>query len=483
MSEGATATAAAAAAAAERTPLQELAAFAVATRAAGLPPELVHDVKRRVLDVVGNSLGAVSYEPARIALQVARAWGGAGQATAIGSGARLPATAAALVNGTLAHTLDFDDTHLPSVLHPSASVIPAALAVAEAEGRSGLEAIVASAIGIELNVRLGSAGFDAATNVNLFFEHGLHATSICGALAAAATAATLMGLDEEGIGHAIAIACSMGAGLLEANRTGGTVKRIHCGWAAHSGIAAAELARAGLTGPLTVMEGRFGFLQATCGERADVGALTRGLGSDWELPKVTFKPYPCNHFTHPGIDAALQLRAEGLDPREIESIVLGAPTSVLRTIGQPPEEKARPQSGYHAAFSGPFTVASALVGGGGLGLYLDDFTDELAREPFRLSLAAKVTCVPDAECDRIFPSRFPARLTVTTTSGELREAFVGSSRGGFESPLSDGELGLKFELNAGRALSSERVAGLRAAVERLDSAADLRKLLSQTAVS
>ena len=473
---------AAAAGAGDPTPLQQLAAFAAATREQGLPPELVHDVKRRVLDVVGNSLAATGYEPARIALAVARAWGGPGRATAIGSGARFPAAAAALVNGTLAHTLDFDDTHLPSVLHPSAAVVPAALAVAEAEGRSGLEAIVAIAVGNEINVRLGSAGFDADGNVNLFFEHGLHATSICGTLAAAATAATLMGLDADGIGHAIAIACSMGAGLLEANRTGGTVKRVHCGWAAHSGIAAAELARAGLTGPLTVLEGRFGFLQATCGDRADVGRLTRGLGSDWELPKIGFKPYPCNHFTHPGIDAALQLRAAGLRPDEIESIVLGAPTSVLRTIGQPADEKARPQSGYHAQFSGPFTVAAALVGGGGLGLYLDDFTDELARDPLRLSLAAKVRCVPDEECDRLFPHSFPARLTVTTASGEVRAAFVGSSRGGLESPLSDDELGLKFELNASRSLPRQQVDALREAVADLDAAYDLGHLVRQFTV-
>ena len=464
------------------TPLQQLGTFAATTRDRGLPPELVHDVKRKVLDVVGNALGASGYEPARIALQVARAWGGAERATALGTGERFPAAAAALVNGTLAHTLDFDDTHLPSVLHPSASVVPAALAVAEAEGRSGMEAIVAIAVGNEINVRLGSAGFDAATNQNLFFEHGLHATSICGALAAAASAATLMGLDEERIGHAIAIACSMGAGLLEANRTGGTVKRIHCGWAAHSGIAAAELARAGLTGPLTVMEGRFGFLQATCGERADAGWLTRGLGGDWELPKITFKPYPCSHFTHPGIDAALAPRAAGLDPHDVTAITLGAPTSVLRTIGQPPEEKARPQSGYHAQFSGPFTVASALVGGGGLGLYLDDFTDELARDPLRLSLAAKVTCVPDAECDAIFPNRFPARLSVTTADGATHEQFIGSSRGGLEAPLTDDELGLKFELNAARAVPAQQAEALRAAVADLDRSPDLQAIVRHSVV-
>lgn len=459
------------------TPLQELATFAARVRDEGLPEQLEGDVERRVLDVFGNSLAALDADPARIAHAVAGGWGGVEQATAIGGERGYPAAAAALVNGTLAHTLDFDDTHLPSVLHPSASVVPAALAVAEAERCSGREAVAAIAVGNELSVRLGSAGYDTATGRNLYFEHGLHATSICGALGAAVAAAMLYGLDADEIAHAIAISCSMGAGLLEANRTGGSVKRVHCGWAAHAGIAAAELARHGLTGPPTVIEGRFGFLQAYCGEGADVGFVTRRLGDDWELPKIFFKPYPCNHFTHPGIDAALQLRAEGLQPEDIESITLAAPAAVLRTIGQPLEEKARPQSGYHAQFSGPFTVASALVGGGGLGLYLDDFTDELARDPQRLELAAKVTCVPDEECDGIFPNRFPARLTVRLRGGGEREVFVRSSRGGPENPLTDEELGRKFELNATRALPRERVEEIRVAVVALHEAASVEPLL------
>jgi hypothetical protein len=107
-------------------------------------------------------------------------------------------------------------------------------------------------------------GYDEELRNSVFFERGPHATSICGAVGAAA---------------------SMGAGLLEANRTGGTVKRVHCGWAAHCGVAAADLARHGLTGPPTVMEGRFGFLQAFCGDRAHPDAVVRGLGTDSELPR------------------------------------------------------------------------------------------------------------------------------------------------------------------------------------------------------
>ncbi|MFF4594426.1 MmgE/PrpD family protein [Amycolatopsis sp. NPDC001370] len=231
---------------------------------------------------------------------------------------------------------------------------------------------------------------------------------MCGALGAAA--AMLSDVDEAGIADAIGIAASMGSGLLEANRTGGTVKRVHCGWAAHAAVTAAGMARHGITGPPTVLEGRFGFVQAFCGDQAHVDEIVTGLGTDWELPGIFFKPYPCNHFTHAGIDAARRLRARGVDPASIVSLELGAPTAVLRTIGEPREDKVHPKSGYHAAFSGPYTVPAAFLGGGGLGVFHEDFTDSAAADPERLALAAKVTCVPDSRCDEIFPHQFPAVL-------------------------------------------------------------------------
>jgi 2-methylcitrate dehydratase PrpD len=258
-------------------------------------------------------------------------------------------------------------------------------------------------------------GYDEELRNSVFFERGLHATSICGAVGAAVAVAMLQGQDEAGIASAAGIAASMGAGLLEANRTGGTVKRVHCGWAARCGVAAADLARHGLTGPPTVLEGRFGFLQAFCGDRAHPDAVVRGLGTDWELPRVVFKPYPCNHFTHAGVDAALLLRAQGLAPADVTAIELGVAKPVLRTIAEPPEAKARPASGYHAAFSGPYTVAAALLGGG-LGVSHEDFTDA-ARDPRRLALAALVRCVEDERCSASFPHAFPAVLRVTTRNG------------------------------------------------------------------
>lgn len=430
------------------TVVQRLATLAQDVRRDGLPAELREDVSRRVLDVLGNSLGALDQPAARSVADLVTGWGGAQESTAIGTGLRLPAPSAALLNGTLAHSLDFDDTHLPSVLHPSSSVVPAALAAGEAADATGAQVLDAAGVGIEVAVRLGMGGYDEELGNSEFFERGLHATSITGTVGAAVAAAMLSGLDADGIAHAAGIACSMGAGLLEANRTGGTVKRIHCGWAAHAGVTAAQLARHGLTGPPTVVEGRFGFLYAHCGERSDVDAVVDRLGEHWELPGVFFKPYPCNHFTHAGIDAALEIRSRGVDPAQIESIELGVPSPVLRTIAQPPEAKARPESGYHAAFSGPYTVAAALTGGGGLGLGHEDFSDAAAADEERLALAARVTCVADARADEIFPHQFPAVLTVRLRDGTEHQARVDVNRGGPGNPLSSEELATKFTLNA-----------------------------------
>ncbi|HEY6751376.1 MAG TPA: MmgE/PrpD family protein [Rubrobacteraceae bacterium] len=454
----------------ETTVLQEVSRFAAGVRDGKVEDSILQDARRRVMDIIGIALAASGMEPTRVVRAVVESWGGEGQASIIGSDDRCPAASVALVNGTLAHALDYDDTHLPSVLHPSAAVVPAALAAAEASGASGRDLLTAAAAGDELAVRVGMTGYDEELGNSVFFEKGLHATSIAGTLGGALAAAMLFGLDEEGIGHAVAISASMGAGLIEANRTGGTVKPVHCGWAAHAAITAAELARHGLTGPPTVFEGRFGFLQAYLGDEADVEALTRGLGEEWELPRVFFKPYPANHFTHAGIDAAIRLREEGLDVGDIEEIELGAATPTLRTIAEPEEEKAKPKTGYAAKFSGPFTVATALLGGGGLGVSLDDFTDEAVKDRVKLDLASRVRCVTDEKCDRIFPNQFPAVLRVWLKSGEEREARVSHNRGGPENPLSNEELETKFRTNAGQVLPVGQVEELEEVLRSLAEA-------------
>lgn len=462
------------------TVVERFAAFAVRCRT-GLPDEVVHDTVGRVLDVTGNCLAARELtapdEPHNAIDHILRARGGRAESSVLTGAGRLPSPSAAMINGTLAHALDFDDTHLPSVLHPSASVVPAALAVAEAEARNGAELLAAVAAGIEVCNRVGMASYVPALRDSSFFRRGLHATSICGTLGAAVAAALLYGLDAAGVGAALSISTSMGAGIIEANRTGGSVKRIHCGWAAQAGIEAAQFARAGITGPPTAFEGGFGFLHAYLGSDYTLDGLVDDLGQRWEMLRTVYKPYPSNHFTHPVIDSVLALRAEGLDTEHIESITVGVADTVIRTIGEPRELKTHPTSAYHAKFSAPYTVAAALLGGGGLGVYLDDLSETAFRDPARLALAGKVTVVPDPICADEFPNALSAKVTIRLDDGSERSHRTRASRGGPGHPLSLNELQTKFELNAQRSLLPEQARALAGRIRALPKAAVVAPLL------
>lgn len=438
-----------------------------------LPPEIEAATRLHVMDTVGVALGALPLETSRAVLDHVAEAGGARQATAFGLPEQVPVAEAAFVNGVLAHSLDYDDTHLPSIVHPSASVVPAALAAAEFTHATPEQTLAAIAAGLEVTVRLGMAGSDATKRQSMYFERGQHATSICGAIGSAVAAAMLLEAD---IADAIGIAVSMGAGVIEGNRTGGTVKRIHCGIAARSGVTAAQLARRGITGPPTALEGRFGFFQAWLDGVFDATALEQ-IGQNWEIPRIFFKPYPANHFTHAGIDAAIALRARGIGPEDIDAITLGVAAPTVRTIGEPLDAKRAPATGYLAQFSGPFTVAAALCGGGGLGVSLDDFTDERAKDPARLALAAKVTVVADDECAAIYPEQFPAVLTARLRDGSEVVERVLANRGGPARPLTDDEVETKFQQNAARAFDHERVATMARALRDVAAFTEVNELL------
>ncbi len=467
----------------EKTQVQILAEFAWSTKV--LSPEIVKDTKERILDVLGNCLAGRAesqeeHEPDRAIERILKKWGGTPTSTVIGSDTRLPSANAAFINGTLAHILDFDDTHLPSILHPSASIVPAALAVAEEVSAHSNEILRAIAIGIEITNRLGMASYIPEVGNSIFFEKGFHATSICGTIGASVTAAILYGCDQNQISHAMGIAASMGAGIIEANRTGGTVKRIHCGWAAHSGVIAASMAKEGISGPPTVLEGRFGFFNAYLDGKFDQDALLDGLGIRWELLKTAYKPYPTNHFTHPGIDCALALRAQGISASDIEHIELGVAAPVIRTIGEPHEEKINPISSYHAKFSGPYTVAAAFIGGGGLGIYLDDFDESHWNNPTILDLATKVSVVVDTQANTIFPHAFAANMKVLTKDGKTYSHRVNASQGSSQKPLTHSQLLQKFSLNASRFLTEKDVTSVSRLIEFSNTSdfSDLMKLVS-----
>lgn len=460
------------------TLVQQLAAFAVEQRYDKLPAAVRDGVPGRVLDVLGIAAAALPLDTSEAVLSYVRDTGGRAQATAIGLADRVPAAQAALVNGTLAHSLDYDDTHLPSVLHPSAVVVPAALAAAERSGASGRDLVAAVAVGLEVCVRVGMAGYDREARDSLYFARGQHATSICGALGGAAAAALVSGLAADGVADAVGVAASMASGIIEANRTGGTVKRIHCGWAAHAAVSAVELVARGLSGPPSVLEGRFGFFQAFLGGRYDAAAVTDRLGVEWSVPGIFYKPYPANHFTHCVADAALALRARGVRPSDIEAVHVGVAGPTVRTIGEPLDAKRTPQTGYQAQFSAPYVVAAGLFGGGGLGLSLDDFTDELARDPERRALMAKVTVGGDARCDAIYPEQFPAIVTARLVGGDEIVEEVLINRGGPDRPLSADELVGKFRDNARRTYPESAVDVVHQRIRNLPELDDIETLLA-----
>jgi len=433
------------------TPTEILAAWVAGLGHADVPPEVRESARLRVLDTVGICVAGRASDAGRAARAAVGEWGGRGAAMLIGESVSVPAVSAALANGTYAHSLEFDDTHLPSIVHPSAPMVPALLAAAQAAGASGTEFVTALVAAYEVNARLSMAQYDPDLRNSAFFEHGLHATSIIGAVAAAAACARLRDLGPDGVADALSVACSLGAGLIEANRAGGNVKKLHGGWSAHCAVAAATLAAHGGTGPRTILEGRFGFFQAFCGDHWRPSELTEGLGSRWDTPGIFFKPYPCNHFTHTIVDAAIALRNRGVRPDDIEGVRIGTAAPSWRTIGDPIEEKRHPRSGYHGGFSAPWVFACAMVGGSGLGLSYSDFDDAYLAEPVRRSIAERCDVVIDERCTRIFPHQFPSVVTVRLRDGREMTEEVLTNLGGPDRPLSREQLTSKLLANAGEA--------------------------------
>lgn len=440
-----------------------------------IPDDIRSCVADHLLDTLGVGMAGRNAAPSKAIHSLVMKYGGQPQASVISGGdIRYPAPAAALVNGTYCHAMDFDDMHSASVLHPSAPVLPSVLAVAETTGATGQEFLTALTVGYEVVLRLGLAQYDEAGKNSTFFQHGFHATSILGTVAGAVACARLRRLTTMQIANALAISCSMGAGILEANRSGGTVKPVHCGWAAHGAVLAADMAAEGVSGPQTVLEGGFGFFPAFCGEEWSEAPLREiGNGNDWIIPSMTFKPYPCNGFTHSIVDAGLKLRQDGLDAADITKIEIGTAAPSWRTIGDPIEEKRNPQTPYHAAFSAPYVLACALLGGSGLGVGASDFSESRLQDAEQRELMSKCDVVVDQQCTDEFPKHAPGVVKVWMRDGSVREQRVTARRGGVENPLSRDELMIKLGDTAGY-----HAEDLTAAVAVLNGAPNIEELFS-----
>ncbi|MBF6331155.1 MmgE/PrpD family protein [Nocardia transvalensis] len=379
-------------------------------------PEVVRRTAiRHVLDGIGCAVAALDDDVP--ALRVARGMGGPAEASVLGTGERMGAPAAALANGVLVHTLDFDDTHAGGLVHPTAPVLPAVLAVGEQIGAAGRDVLAAVVVGYETICRLGAAAPHG------FHARGLHATSVCGVFAAALSAARLYGLDEDAATHALGIAGSQAGGLLAFLGTGASTKQLHPGFAAHAGVLAARLAVAGATGPESVLDGERGLYRVLL-DRDGVDVCRR-LGEQWETTRVTVKPYPACQLLHAPLDAA---RSAAVSIDHIDAVVVDLHPDAVPIVCGPGRD--RPDTAYAAKFSLPWSVAAMLADG--------EVTTHTYRDLDRPELAALASRIRYRAAGFEGPAADqPGRLCIRLRDGTEVEAHVPHSRGGPDDPHLD----------------------------------------------
>jgi 2-methylcitrate dehydratase PrpD len=445
------------------TAAQDLGSFTASLSGRTIPRDVRRAVTRHVLDAVGVALAASAASAGTPVVDAVRAWGGTRESSIIGSDATVPAQAAGLANGVLVHALDFDDTHVSSLVHPSSVVVPAALAVAEETGCTGAETVTACVIGYEVAARIGAAMSERV------LARGLYPTGFVGPFASAAVAARLWGLDGTEIAHALGIAGSQSSGLFASVADGSETKRFLPGWAAHAGIVAADLARRGMTGPGDGFERRGGFFGAYLdGETGDAARVARGLGYEWETLRIAIKPYPASHFVHAFMDAA---RGLGVHAADVDEVVCFVPEQALAAVAEPRRAKIAPATPYAARFSLPFSVAVVMTGGRDA---LDLFDEDARTDRRVLSLAERVRAVADPALP--FPETYGGRMTVLLRDGRERHVTELVNRGHPDRPLSDDEVRTKFFSNARRRLDEAAAEKLADAIAHLDELDSMREI-------
>ncbi|MBO8142784.1 MAG: MmgE/PrpD family protein [Firmicutes bacterium] len=433
---------------------QSLAEFVAGTAFETLPEAVVHEVRRSFLNWIGVALGAAREEPVRMAARVMAQASPAPQATVIGHRLRLDCAGAALVNGVASHLYDFDDTHAASILHPSAPILPACLALAEHLDISGDAFITAYAVGAEVADRI------AAAVTPWHNEAGWHVTGTVGTFGAAAAASRLLGLSPAQTVHALGLASTQAAGLRE--MFGSMAKPLHPGKAAWNGILSARLAAEGFTSASQGLEGRRGFLAVMTPDWAP-GPLTEGLGRTFEMVRNRHKPYACGVVTHAAIDAAIEARNRSIDPARVERI-----DAYVHPLVQELTGKADPRTGLEGKFSVYHCIAVGLIDGRAGPA---QFTDTRVSAPEVVELRRKVHLVVDPTM-----GEEAARLVIHITGGGVEIFAVPSATGSLDRPMSDQALEEKFRMLVEGFVGPKKTQALIDAVWSLGSESSMREL-------
>ena len=402
---------------------QTLAHFIESSRWNDVPPDVRHEAARTILNWLGCAIGGCRDETVEVMIATLREFSGPAQATLLGRSERFDALTAACINGTSSNRLDFDDTHLRTVIHPTVPVASALIALAEHRPMTGQAFLHAFLLGVDVECRVGNAVAPE------HYDQGWHITATCGVLGAAAAAAKALGLDAPRIAQALGIAATQAAGLME--MLGTMCKSYNMGHAARNGLSAALLAAAGFTSSERALEAPRGFLHVLA-PRSDESEITGELGTRWEIMQNAYKPYPCGIVIHPVIDGCLDLRrAHGIDPAAIARIDLAVNPLAERLCGRkaPRDSLEGKLSLYHSA-------AVALCDGeAGVAQFLDGRVTAADVVALREKIFVEVDSDIAAE---------QARVRVRLENGQVHETFIDQARGSLARPMTDAELEAKF---------------------------------------
>ncbi|MGH7795144.1 MAG: MmgE/PrpD family protein [Candidatus Binatia bacterium] len=432
--------------------------FARDLKLADVPPAVVDKAKLVFLDTLGIALASSTMDFGAMVTRVAQRLGGAHHSLLLGSSIRVAAANAVIANGALAHGLDYDDTLEEAIVHTGCCAWMTALAVGEEVGASGAAVLEAAIAGTEVLCKVGLVA------PGKFHARGFHPTAICSTFGAAAAAGKLYGLSANQWTDALGLCGSQSSGIIEYLADGTWTKRLHPGWSAHGGLIATLLAREGFRGPAKVFEGAHGFFSAFGGKNEYRYEKILELGKAWEIPRLTFKSYPCGSISHPYMDCALKIKQRHApEPEQIAEVICRTAEGPVHRLWEPLADKQRPVSSYGAKFSLPYSIAVMLARGRA---GLEEFSDQAIADPAVLALAKKVRYELDPTID--YPRHFSGHVKVRMNDGAVLEENQPHPRGGFEDPLPPQEIAAKFRANAGLALSAGRADGIVDAVNRLE---------------
>lgn len=451
---------------------RQVAEFVVDTKLSDLPAEVVELGKKSILDGIGLALsGSVAKSGEHIRDYLTGLGIKEGPATVIGTSLKVPPRFAAFANGVGIHADDYDDTQLAVaqdrvyglLTHPTAPALPAALAVAEAGGRSGADMMLAYHLGVEVECKIAEA-------INpRHYQHGFHATATCGTYAAAAAASKLKGLDVEQVVRAFGCAGSQSAGLRE--NFGTMMKPFHAGRSSESGVVAADFAELGWTTTDKILEAPRGFFQAA-GGGFDAAAISGKLGRPWTFvsPGVSIKPHPSGSLTHPGMTELLRLiREHGIKAADVERVDVGTNQNMPNALIH-----HRPKNELQAKFSMEFCMAILLLDGRG---GLPEFTDEVVERPDVKAMIERVNFHVHPEAEAAGYDKMTTIIDIHLKDGRTVSGRADFGKGSPANPMSYDEAADKFRGCAEFAKwDKAKTEAIIATVRRLETVGDIREL-------